>query len=97
MLSTLGSIQIDPAFWIWLGALVVVVVVAGIALIAIRRRMFSESASADMQAGGLLEQMRVLRDQGKMSDKEYEDARRSLIERVSASKPIAASEPTEKN
>ena len=97
MLSTLGNIQVDPAFWVWLGVLVVVVILAGIILIGIRRRMFSDSGSSDMQAGGMLEQLRLLRDQGKLSEKEYEDARRSLIERVAASKPNLPTEATEKS
>lgn len=87
MLSTLAQqTQVDPSFWIWLGILVVVVVIAGIVLLVIRQRMFSDSASADMQAGGIMEQMRLLRDQGKLTDKEYQDARKSLIEKVSESK-----------
>jgi len=87
MLTTLGQTQVDPSFWIWLGILVVVVVIAGIVLLVIRRRMFSDTGSAEMRAGGLMEQMRVLRDQGKLTDKEYQDARRSLIEKASLNKP----------
>jgi flagellar biosynthesis/type III secretory pathway M-ring protein FliF/YscJ len=87
MLSTLAQqTQVDPSFWIWLGILVIIVVAAGIVLLVIRRRMFSDSASADMQAGGIMEQMRLLRDQGKLTEQEYQDARRSLIEKVSEPK-----------
>lgn len=92
MIGALAQIHVDPSFWIWLIALIILVLIGGGIIFAVRRRLFMEDTSPDFQSGGMLEQIRALRDQGKITDEEYEETRRSLIEKVSASKSSPTNE-----
>ncbi len=83
MVHSLAQVRIDPSFWIWLGVLVVVVLIGGGVLLAVRRRLFSDDANADFQAGGILEQIRTLRAEGKISQEEYDETRKVLIAKAS--------------
>ncbi len=89
----LAQVRVDPSFWIWLGVLVVVVLISGVVLIVIRRRLFSDHANADMHAGWILEQLRVMRSEGKITQEEFDETRRVLIAKVTRSDHEDESEP----
>lgn len=65
----------------WVGAFIVVVVIAGVALLAYRRRMLSDDHEAD-RARGLLDGLRLMRDRGDISQDEYDIARRTITTRL---------------
>lgn len=71
-----------PEFFLWLGAAIGLVVVAGIGLMWYRSRAFGDAGPAADQAG-LLESLRAMRDRGEMTPEEYDAARRSLAARFS--------------
>ncbi len=96
MMILLAQTRIDPTLWIWLGVLVVIVLIGGAVLIAIRRKLFAENPNEDFQSGGMLEQMRIMHQQGKISDEEYEETRSALINKVSANKPLPEPETDRK-
>lgn len=63
------------------GILVAVVVGAGVAIMAIRRRLLSKSGALEA-AGSLLDSLRAMRDRGEMTDEEYEAARVAARDRM---------------
>lgn len=70
----------------WVGAFIVVVVLAGVALLAYRRRMLSDEHEAD-RARGLLDGLRLMRDRGDLSQEEYDTARRTITARLAGRSP----------
>ena len=66
----------------WIGLLILVVLLGGIVVFWLRRRLFADDrASAD--PGSILESMRAMRDSGEMSDDEFRQARDALVRRAS--------------
>ncbi len=65
----------------WLGILIVVTVVGGLVVLAIRKRILAKSTSAGDEAS-LMDSLRALRDRGEMSNEEFEATRRAMIERM---------------
>ena len=53
------------------GAMIVLVTIAGIVLYFIRGRLFARSGPRDVNPGGVLETMRAMRDRGEVSEEEY--------------------------
>lgn len=84
---TLGASGLGPAL-LWLGALIVVVVVAGLVILAIRRRTLGGNDGAS--PASLMEEMRRLRDSGQMTPEEFEATKRKLVERARAQTPDLA-------
>lgn len=66
-----------------IGGFIIAVLLLGIIILAVRRRMFTRDN--ELQGSrSLMEQLRVMRDRGQMSDEEYEATRRSLASKVAA-------------
>jgi hypothetical protein len=65
---------------VWAGVLIAVIMVGGLLLMWLRRRMFM--ADSMEQAGGLMESLRKMRDTGQMSQEEYDAARKAMAARV---------------
>jgi uncharacterized membrane protein len=65
----------------WVGVLIVVAVVGGLAILYLRRRVLAEAGDADAQ-GGLMESLRAMRDSGEISQEEFDAARSSMLRRV---------------
>jgi hypothetical protein len=68
----------------WAGVLIVLVLAGAVAVMMVRRRLLQGESSVDASEG-LLDSMRRLRDSGEMSAAEFEAARKSMAERISAS------------
>ena len=64
----------------WLGFLVVVVLVGGVVIWLVRRSM--GAASAAVEAGFTLQDLRDLHASGELSDEEFEGARAAMIGRL---------------
>lgn len=66
-----------------IGGFIIAVLLLGVVILAVRRRMFTRDN--DLQGSrSLMDQLRVMRDKGQMSDEEYEATRRSLASKVAA-------------
>lgn len=66
-----------------IGAFIVAVVVLGIVILVVRRRLFVKDH--EMAASrSLMDQLREMRDRGEMSDEEYERTRKALANKVAA-------------
>jgi hypothetical protein len=81
---------------LWVSALILVVIALGLIILFMRRRLLSKD-STDASAG-LMDELRTLRDQGRISPEEYDAARRQMVAgfagRKSAPPAPPASRPT---
>jgi hypothetical protein len=73
-----------PAVLGWVGGLIAAVVVLTVLLLAIRRK-FAQDDGPPVTTGSMLEQLRAMRDQGKLSEQEFATARARLSAKVRAS------------
>lgn len=79
---TLGAGDVGQIL-LWAGVLIVVAMVGGVVMMAVRRSMLSDTpGSGD---GGLLDQMRRMVSDGRMTQEEFDQARRKMAERAKAS------------
>ncbi len=82
-----ASTSVDVLLWV--GALIVAVLILGILILLMRKRLFVQAGE---DAGGMLDQLRALHRAGNLSTEEYDAARKALTTRVAAKmgKPVAA-------
>ena len=74
-----GSPDLTPLF-MWIGIAVVILVIAGVGLMFLRRRVLGQN---DQQAeAGLMEDLRAMRDRGEISEEEYRSIRATMVERA---------------
>jgi hypothetical protein len=73
-----------PRVLAWVGVLIVLVLAGAVAVLLIRRRVLGSQGTGE-GAESLMQSLRRLRDEGRMTPEEYEAARRSMAKRVSAS------------
>lgn len=67
----------------WVVILIAVVLVGAVGIFALRRSMFSDPSTLTDNSG-LLEQMRAMVERGEMSQAEYDQAKRALVEKAKA-------------
>lgn len=65
----------------WIGLLALIIVIGGACAILIRRRMNASIDGTDL--GYTLEDLRVLRDSGKLTEEEFQAARLAMIQGIS--------------
>jgi hypothetical protein len=78
-----------------LGAIIIIVLFAGLAVMAMRRRLLVKDSAAATQ-GRLMDDLRAMRDRGEITPDEYDAARATMAARLSgrpASAPAAAPAP----
>ncbi|CAG0955012.1 hypothetical protein PHYC_00414 [Phycisphaerales bacterium] len=72
----------DPTrLLLWLGIFIVAVVILGVAIMMVRRRVLGSDMSRETEQG-FLDELRQMRDSGKMTKEEYDLARKSLTARL---------------
>lgn len=64
-----------------LGVLLAFVIVAGLVVLVIRRRLLGSEGGSD-DSGGVFGQLRGMRDRGEISDEEFERIRGVMIDRM---------------
>lgn len=69
-----------------LGGLIVVIVLAGLGVLYLRRNVLGNGASAAAEEG-LFDELRRMRDAGTLSREEYERAKRRMVAKVSGVEP----------
>lgn len=70
---------------IWVVVLIIAVLVGALGIFALRRSMFSDHTTQADNAG-LMEQMRRMVDRGEMTQAEYDQARRTIVEKAKAAR-----------
>lgn len=74
---------LDPTpVLIWVGVLIVAAMIGGTLVILLRKRMLDKQ-SARSVAGSLMEELRAMHADGRISDAEYEQTRKAMASRVS--------------
>lgn len=86
-----GSAEGLSRILIPIGGLIVLAVVGGMGVMAVRRRLLSKDSAATDQ-GGLLDDLRRMRDTGQISAEEFDAARKSIAAKLSG-KPLRAGPP----
>jgi|SRR6185295_7846088 len=69
---------------LWIGILIVVAILGGLIMMAVRRRILSKD-SLDDGTTSLMDQLRAMRDRGQISPEEYEATRRTMREKMARS------------
>ncbi|MCC6661317.1 MAG: hypothetical protein IT437_10570 [Phycisphaerales bacterium] len=75
-------------YLLWIGVFLVLVIGAGLAILAYRKVMLSSHA-ADSHTG-ILDGLRRMRDSGQMTQAEYDSARRAIAAKVRVRQPAHA-------
>jgi LPXTG-motif cell wall-anchored protein len=65
---------------VWVAVLMGLILVGGLLVLLLRRRLLA--AEAETSAGGLMEDLRRMRDSGQMTQEEYESVRRNMAARL---------------
>lgn len=82
-----GQSQNLIPYFITIGAMIVVVTAIGVGLFVYRARLFRKNPPARTDAGSVLESLQRLRDQGRMSDEEFREARANIIAKSTGGRP----------
>lgn len=69
---------------LWIGVLIVVVVIGGLVLVHMQKRLLKPPASGP-GAAGLMEDLRRMRDTGAMTHEEYDAARKAMARKLAPS------------
>lgn len=87
-LASAGTVSPPPGvrtdLLIWIGVLIVVVVIGGLVLVHMQRRLLKPPASGP-GAAGLMEDLRRMRDTGAMTNEEYDAARKAMARKLAPS------------
>ena len=77
--QTTGNGSGTVSLLIWAGILVGIVMLLSGAVMVLRRKMLSGTEEASVGRAGLLDQLRAMHEQGKLTDEEYAAAKRRLV------------------
>lgn len=75
---------------LWVGVLMVLVLVGAVAIFAFRRSVLADRGAGADNAG-MLEQMRRMVEKGEMTQEEFDQARRAIVQR--AKEPRSPGDP----
>jgi hypothetical protein len=75
---------------LWVGILVVVVVIGGLGILVLRRKLLAKDDGSAYGAG-FLEELRAMHRRGEISTEEFEATKRAMTEKLKAS--LAAKPP----
>ena len=70
------------AIVVWVVVLIGVIIVGGMLVFVLRRRILAADAAGDHGAG-LMDSLRKMRDSGQMSQEEYDATRKAMVARLS--------------
>jgi hypothetical protein len=82
--STTGSSAVSIDVLIWVGALIVAVLILGIVILLVRKKLFTKDADSPT---GLLNDLRRMHKSGELTTEEYDAARKALTTRIAAKMP----------
>lgn len=73
-----GGQDLKPVLII-VGTLILLVLLLGIVLFVVRRKFLGDNSGGDIDRGGVLETLRVMRDRGEVSEAEYRTAQAAIV------------------
>ncbi|GEM_PF-700450 len=85
----------DPTrMLIFIGVMIMAVVVFGLVVVQLRKRLFAKADSANSSAL-LMDDLRAMRSRGAITEDEYQRTRRRLVESLAASSAPQLSDPSQ--
>ena len=75
---------VPTALLLWIGVLIVVVVVGGLVLVHVQKRMLRPPSAGPGDAG-IMEELRRMRDTGAMTPEEFEATRKAMARKLAPS------------
>jgi hypothetical protein len=82
--------------FLWVAILIAVILVGFVLLMWLKRRIFTADAAQE-QSGGLMDNLRQMRDSGQISKEEYDATRKAMIARMSQADPGPAKQAPAKS
>lgn len=87
---------LDGRAFLYIILLIVLAIIGGLVIFSVKRRIFDDSNEQDQSAGTLMESLEQMRRSGEISEEEYQQTRRTIIERTRAMLNRDADAPEEK-
>lgn len=75
---------LDARAFIYIILLIILAVIGGMVIFAVKRRIFDERRDQDQSAATLMESLDRMRRSGEISQEEYEQTRKTIIEKTRA-------------
>lgn len=75
---------LDARAFFYILLLIILAIVGGMVIFAVKRRLFDKSHEQDHSAATLMESLEQMRRSGEISKEEYEQTRRTIIEKTRA-------------
>ncbi|MCA9275456.1 MAG: hypothetical protein KDA29_05480 [Phycisphaerales bacterium] len=87
---------LDGRAFLYIILLIVLAIIGGLVIFSVKRRIFDDTNEQDQSAGTLMESLEQMRRSGEISEEEYQQTRRTIIERTRAMLDRDANAPEEK-
>ena len=75
---------LDTRAFIYIILLIVLCVIGFVIIMSVKRRIFDDTKEQDQSAGTLMESLEHMRKTGQISQEEYEQTRRTIVEKTRA-------------
>ncbi|MCR9076430.1 MAG: hypothetical protein NXI07_10375 [bacterium] len=75
---------LDMRAFVYIVLLIVLCIVGFVIIISVKRRIFDDKNEQDQSSGTLMESLEHMRKTGQISQEEYEQTRRTIIEKTRA-------------
>lgn len=84
MLTLAQNATLDSRAFIYIILLIVLCVIGFVIIMSVKRRIFDDSKEQDQSAGTLMESLEHMRKTGQISQEEYEQTRRTIVDKTRA-------------
>jgi len=81
---TIAQSSLDARAFLYILLLIILAIVGGLIILAVKRRIFDERNDQDQSTATLMETLERMRRTGEISQAEYEQTRRTIIEKTRA-------------
>jgi hypothetical protein len=83
MSASLAQSVLDPKIWLYFLLLIVVLTIGAIVIFSIRRKLFARDETDTIgSGGGLMDQLDEMRKSGKITQEEYDQTRKAIIQKA---------------
>jgi len=80
---TLAQSKVDPALWLYLGFLILLIIIGGLLIFALRAKLFAnDDLASDSTGGRLMEHLDEMLKAGTITKEEYDQTRRTIIDQA---------------
>jgi hypothetical protein len=76
--------SLDARAFVYILLLIIIAIVGGLVILAVKRRIFNDSREQDQSSATLMESLDRMRRSGEISQEEYDQTRRTIIEKTRA-------------